>query len=101
MEFKFVESTTTFECASKDGNRCVTGKQASDDGDKLFLTCRPLLLSPVGTGSTVNGCFESFIARCDEYIEQVQRYKEEAQKYLSDRKDKSADDFLKETYHNA
>lgn len=99
MEFKFIESRTTFECASKDGSWRISGKQESGDADTMYLSCMPLLLTPHGTGNTVNGCFESFIANCDEYIEQVKRYKEEAQKYLSEQEDKSADALLKEAYH--
>ena len=101
MEFKFIESKTTFECASEDCNWRISGKQESGDTDTLYLSCMPLLLTPHGTGSTVNGCFESFITNCDEYIERVNQYKEEAQKYLRERKDKSADDLLTEAYHNA
>lgn len=101
MEFKFIESKTTFECVAKDCNWRISGKQESGDTDTLHLSCMPLLLTPHGTGSTVNGCFGSFIANCDEYIKRVNQYKEEAQKYLRERKDKSADDLLTEAYHNA
>lgn len=101
MEFKFIESKTTFECSSKDGNWRISGKQESGDADTMYLSCMPLLLTPHGTGNTVNGCFESFIENCDKYIEQVNRYKEEAQKYLREQEDKSADDLLTGAYHDA
>jgi hypothetical protein len=66
----------------------------------MYLTCMSLLLTPHGTGNTVNGCFESFIDNCDEYIERINRYKEEAQKYLREQEDKSVDALLTETYHS-
>lgn len=102
MEFTFIESQTTFECTSKDEVWRLSGKKASDDNDKLFITCMPLLLTPSGYGNTVNKCFESFINNCDEYINQVNKYKEEAQKYLREQEeDKSVDDLLSTAHHDA
>lgn len=82
IEWKIPEQMLSQELVSTD-NRWHISKQSEGHAEpKFFLTNYDLLLSPHGTVKDYRGCFESFIADCDDYIRKVTAIRDEARMHM-------------------
>lgn len=83
IEWEVSDQNLTQELVSKDRRWHISKTQKGTAEPQFFLSQWDLLLTPHGTGNDYIRCFETFIADCDKFAEQVKSIKVEAEKHLA------------------
>ena len=71
------------ELVSSDNRWHISKTQKGEEESKFFLTNYDLLLTPHGSGPDYKVCFETFIEKCDQYIEKIKKIQQEAREHMT------------------
>ena len=80
IEWEISEQSFSQDLISKDHRWHISKKQTGHNEPEFFMSNFDLLLTPHGTGTDYRECFETFIADCDTFVEQVKKIKAEAER---------------------